>query len=562
MGTNITSVTALNALQDARNLATQVRSQGLGVVADAVLNLQNQMDQATGFLLSQIKVSVSATRPVPSPGSNPIAPYTDLPTGFAISNLRYSTNAQGQQTLKMDAVWTPPADAKYGGSYIIMKKPSDITATTRMELNAGKSATLVFSDFPTATENWQFWLVSQNTTGQLNTSLTSPITGTPTVTVSVTPPPLGSGGTEYTSNVAVGIVAVNATSTAEGTVQQYISAGFTPPNDASWGGVELRIYFGGNLLAKNKSAISPITVNINNPSGNVTYTWKLVSYDVNGHSNTETGCPTGTLAVGSVSGSFTTGVINGAIANIININASNITTGSLTAVTVKVTNAGGSGVVTDITQGFDASAGINSGIVIKTNGTNSRIVVGPLGFYIFNSSNVNQAQLVSNLFQVFDGAGGGVSLSGAATQFFASRTGDGAGAATLGAVAGSPFGKGRMQLYSAAFTPVVRIETGTDGSDNGYYAMFWGGTARYAPGVIANGKRLVWGSTGNFNGLTPAQATVNTGLTAVEGFFPTVVAPTGFPEYAFIVSAAGGSITFESSNGGSTRGFNWWAVGT
>src|SRR5665213_1526293 len=132
---------------DVGNLTTQIRSQGMGVVADALTSLQNQTNQSLSYILSQISTSVAATRPAPTPGSNPIAPYADLPTGFAISNVRYSTNAQGQQTLKMDAVWTPPSDPKYGGSYIIMQKPSDIAPTTRMDLNAGKSATLVFNDF-------------------------------------------------------------------------------------------------------------------------------------------------------------------------------------------------------------------------------------------------------------------------------------------------------------------------------------------------------------------------------------------------------------------------------
>jgi len=531
---------------DVGNLTTQIRSQGMGVVADALTSLQNQTNQSLSYILSQISTSVAATRPAPTPGSNPIAPYADLPTGFAISNVRYSTNAQGQQTLKMDAVWTPPSDPKYGGSYIIMQKPSDIAPTTRMDLNAGKSATLVFNDFPAATENWQFWLVSQNTTGQLNTSLTAPISGTPTVTVSVTAPPLGSSGIEYTSNVSVGVVAVNATNTAEGTVQQYISAGFTAPSDPSWGGVEIRIYYGGNLLAKNKSAISPITVNINNPSGNVTYTWKLVSYDVNGHSNTETGCPTGTLPVGSISGSFSTGFINAAIADIININASNITVGSLTAVTVKVTNAGGSGVVTDITQANDTLFGGYTGLIIHNGASpNQRVSIGDNKIFIVDSSNVNCGD-----FTQFTGAGTlrlYKNVLGLSDEVVAVD----AGGAGLNAIS----------IYTAGLAGGAGIVLGSDGSGNGSVAIQLGGIHRYAPLVNANGKRMEWGSTGNFNGGTPAQATVSTGLTAVESFTVTVVGASGTPEYAMAVGASGGSITFESSRAGSTSAFNWKAFG-
>ncbi len=489
------------------------------------------------------------------------APLTNNPTGFSVGGETYYTNAAGQKVMSLTALWTLPTDpavlALYGGSVIVLYRPSFSANQIIVTLTPGTSAIMDFTDFPKTTESWQFWLISANSSGVLNTSVTTPAAGTPTTTISVSPPAIGSTGFEYTSNVSLGVVAVNATNTAEGMIQQYITAGFTPPSDPTWGGVEARVYDAtSHLIARNNGSVSPIAVNIPNPVGNVTYTVKLVSYDVNNRSNTETGgTPQTTVPVGNVSGSFTTGVVNGAIGNFININASNIVTGHLYSVDVKVSNFAGSGVVTDITQGYDASAGINTGIVIKDNSSNSRIVIGPKGWYVFDSSNRNMGQFVTSsggIFNAGDASGNtAVTLDGSNYQIYISKSG---ARALFSAVSGGSYYKGYLELRNAAATGVARVVAGTDGSDYGYVSMFWAGIQRYAIGADSNGKRM----TGGTVSLSSGQVTVSTGLTTID-YANAIGVVAG--ENVYIVSNSGGSITFGSSNTSSSMYISWFAFG-
>ena len=83
---------------------------------------------------------------------------------------------------------------------------------------------------------------------------------------------------------------------------------FSPPSgDVTWGGVEARLYDGATLIDKVRSAASPpsVTLIVQNPDSSKTLTWKLVSFDVNGRTNSETaGTPQGTVLVGSTAGTL------------------------------------------------------------------------------------------------------------------------------------------------------------------------------------------------------------------------------------------------------------------
>lgn len=51
----------IGAIQRVHNFAFQVRSQGQGTAADALINLQDQIDQGTGFILDQVQATVATT---------------------------------------------------------------------------------------------------------------------------------------------------------------------------------------------------------------------------------------------------------------------------------------------------------------------------------------------------------------------------------------------------------------------------------------------------------------------------------------------------------------------
>lgn len=239
----------------------------------------------------------------------PEAPYADNVTGFDVYNARYETNGAGQKALMIDWLWTRPAGeaalARWGGAVIFIYLPGDPQAYACTGTETTASGTMEFTDFPATTQLWTFRAISYDNNGNPNTDPQSPITGTPEDDITVTSPTLGAVGTEYTSNVTGPSFTVTALTASDGTTPRRISATFTRPADVTWGGVEIRVYDGATLVAKSSAAASPVAVTIPNPTTSTTYTVKLVSFDVNGQTNTETGStPQGTVIAGSAAGTL------------------------------------------------------------------------------------------------------------------------------------------------------------------------------------------------------------------------------------------------------------------
>lgn len=242
-----------------------------------------------------------ASRPV-------LTPYADNVTGFSATNARYVTNAQGQKALLIDLAWTLPSGAaalaRWGGAVIWLHLPSgDKFQMTGAE--TGSAVTIESSAFPQATATWTFYAVSIDNNANPNTDGRSPAVGTPVATISVPPPTAGAAGTEWTSHVTGASFAAATVTASDGTTQQRITATFTAPSDVTWGGVELRVYSGATLFASTSATPSPIAVAIPNPDSATTVTAKLVSFDVNGRTNTEVaGTPQNTLSIGSAAGTL------------------------------------------------------------------------------------------------------------------------------------------------------------------------------------------------------------------------------------------------------------------
>lgn len=237
-----------------------------------------------------------------------LTPYADNVTSFAATNPRYATNAQGQKALLIDLTWTRPSGAaalaRWGGVIVWLHLPSgDKVQMTGAETGTG--LTIESSAFPQATATWTFYAVSIDNNANANTDGRNPAVGTPVATVSVPPPAQGAAGTEWTSHVTGASFAAATVTASDGTTQQRITATFTAPSDVTWGGVELRVYSGATLLASTSATPSPIAVVIPSPDAVTTVTAKLVSFDVNGRTNSETAAtPQNALSIGSAAGTL------------------------------------------------------------------------------------------------------------------------------------------------------------------------------------------------------------------------------------------------------------------
>ena len=259
-------------------------------------------------IVTGLTPSAVATVTWPLASRPSLTPYADNVTGFSATNARYVTNAQGQKALLIDLAWTPPtgaaALARWGGAVIWLHLPSgDKFQMTGAE--TGSAVTIESSAFPQATATWTFYAVSIDNNANANTDGRSPAGGTPTATISVPPPTAGAAGTEWTSHVTGASFAAATVTASDGTTQQRITATFTAPSDVTWGGVELRVYSGATLLASTSATPSPIAVVIPSPDSVTSVSAKLVSFDVNGRTNTETGgTPQNTLSIGSAAGTL------------------------------------------------------------------------------------------------------------------------------------------------------------------------------------------------------------------------------------------------------------------
>ena len=259
-------------------------------------------------IVSDLTPTASSTVTWPLASRPVLSPYADNVTGFAASNVRYATNAQGQKALFIDLAWTRPSGdaalARWGGAVIWLHFPNgDKVQMSGPE--TGSALTIETGAFPQSAETWTFYAVSLDNNANPNTDGRSPAVGTPVATISVSPPASGSAGTEYTSHVIGASFAAASVSASDGSTQQRITATFTAPSDVTWGGVELRVYSGSTLLSAVAATPSPIALNIPNPSSATTVTAKLVSFDVNNRTNTEVGAtPQNTLSIGSATGTL------------------------------------------------------------------------------------------------------------------------------------------------------------------------------------------------------------------------------------------------------------------
>jgi hypothetical protein len=225
-------------------------------------------------------------------------------TGFSVAT-SYRTNGDGQKVLVITPTFTPPADPQWASiSFEVEISGDPATYVLGFPFEDGEAGEAIIADFPQVAEDWAFRARSVDVNGQAkNGFVRFPTSGY----VIVGPPTLGPSGTEYTGNITGASASVTAVTTSDGTTMQRLTLTYSPPADVTWGGVELRVYDGATLLDRVRSSALPgaVTSTFANPDSSKTLTWKLVSFDVNGKANSETGgTPQGTVIVGSAAGTL------------------------------------------------------------------------------------------------------------------------------------------------------------------------------------------------------------------------------------------------------------------
>jgi hypothetical protein len=225
-------------------------------------------------------------------------------TAFTVTTV-YRINGAGQQTLVVTPFFTPPDDPQWAGISFEVEISGDPNIYVLGEpFEGGEAGESALTDFPQVPEQWAFRARSIDVNGQKkNAFVRFPTSGY----VTIGPPALGPVGTEYTSHVSGATASVTPQTSSDGITMQRITLLFTPPNDVTFGGVELRIYDGTTLLDRVRSSASPpaVTSIIPNPDSSRVLTWRLVSFDVNGRTNSETGgTPQGTVIIGSAAGTL------------------------------------------------------------------------------------------------------------------------------------------------------------------------------------------------------------------------------------------------------------------
>lgn len=308
---------------------------GSAVVKCWFVSMDASAEPRLNSIIENLTPSASATVTWPLASRGGVSPYADNVTGFAASNARYATNGQGLKVLLIDFAWTKPSTAaalaRWGGVIVWLHLPGGGAKFQLTGPETGATITCEIGAFPQSTETWTFYGISVDNNANPNADGQNPISGTPSATLSVSPPTAGASGTEYTSHATSVSFAAATVSASDGTTQKRVTATFTGPSDVTWGGVELRVYDGSTLLASTSATPSPVAVVFPNPSSSVTVTAKLVSFDVNGRTNTEqAGTPQGTLAIGSASGT-----LDGA-----KLTVSSVSTASLNSTEIQVGGGG------------------------------------------------------------------------------------------------------------------------------------------------------------------------------------------------------------------------------
>lgn len=230
-------------------------------------------------------------------------------TGFDVDLPTFAPNGAGQQTMFMEVDWTNPADPKHGFTLLYAIVPGFAEHVQLNGPNPGEHETISIQAFPQTAQTWTIYALSTDTNGRKNTYIPGT---TPSETLSVGPPVIGSTGLEYTSNVTSLSVSIEYRITTDGAEEFRFVASYTAPSDVT---------FGGALLVVQRTTPSAQQVKHEPPntpwrapvSGEV-FTVYVVSYDVNTRENsvspTATPKVTGLTPTLQTAGSMNAGRLN------------------------------------------------------------------------------------------------------------------------------------------------------------------------------------------------------------------------------------------------------------
>ncbi len=226
--------------------------------------------------------------------------YAPLVAGFTVAT-SWGTNGQGQKVFFIDSSWTKPSSALFGGVRIKM-----IRGGTHYELSGiepGATHRYELSHFPATTENVTVYALSVDTNNRTNSYA---LGVTPSQAVQLTAPDLGGAGVEYTAVVIGFSAAVDYPANADGTYRARVQATFTPPADATWGGLDLVTYDGVTYTTRARVRSSPAIFQMPVPTTSQTWTVYGVSFDVNGRrNNIQVGVtPSSNIIVGTAAGTL------------------------------------------------------------------------------------------------------------------------------------------------------------------------------------------------------------------------------------------------------------------
>ena len=560
-------------------------------------------------IVTGLTPSAVATVTWPLASRPSLTPYADNVTGFSATNARYVTNAQGQKALLIDLAWTPPSGAsalaRWGGAVIWLHLPSgDKFQMTGAE--TGSAVTIESSAFPQATATWTFYAVSIDNNANANTDGRSPAGGTPTATISVSPPTAGAAGTEWTSHVTGASFAAATVTASDGTTQQRITATFTAPSDVTWGGVELRVYSGATLLASTSATPSPIAVVIPSPDSVTSVSAKLVSFDVNGRTNTETGgTPQNTLSIGSAAGtldlrkflpaSTDNFQINGTVLQVkvgtaitidgtgnLRVAVSGITdsliaSGAVTAIKIDTAAVTETKIATDAVTSPKIIAGaITTGKIAASAVTANEIAAGAIVAGKIAANAVTATEIAASAVTAGKIATNAVTAGTIAANAVTTAKLD----ATEISVGGGGSKPGKFGVYNASGSQIgfIGVESGNEGA--WFKTLSVGGTS-YANGKIkadASGNVTISGSTFtlNLNSITTTIAndldglgfgnagfrTVNNSTSFFTSIYPDSIELTDGVRRQVKLSAGGGSpnpgasVTVYNLSGSATAGMN------
>jgi hypothetical protein len=227
--------------------------------------------------------------------------YAEIVTGLsaAVASPAYATNGQGQKVLRVDVSWSKPNDVRFGGAVIFMVRGGVAYQITGVE--TGTSKRLELTNFPGSNESVAVYVLSVDTNNRMNSYVQFT---TPEISLTLPPPQAGAAGSEWTSNVTGFSASVSYPATADGTHKAIVTVSFSPPNDPTWGGIEIRTWGGSGYQTRVKAGTSPVTFELPASAFSQAFSVYGVSFDVNGKANTIVGgvTPRQDIIVGTSAG--------------------------------------------------------------------------------------------------------------------------------------------------------------------------------------------------------------------------------------------------------------------